>query len=145
MSPIKVAIHGATGRMGTETVNAVCREDDLTLVGATCNRDRGGALALPAGGEVPLSTSLEEILGETKPDVVVDFTNAAVCRESVAVAAAHSCSIVVGVRGMLRPPALCRQVQALEHERNQAQARINWRFGILDAQTKRHRLYPINS
>ena len=87
MAPIKVVIHGATGRMGTETVNAVCREDDLSLVGATCGRERGRPLALPNGGEVPLSTTLEEILAETSPDVVVDFTNAAVCRESVAIAA----------------------------------------------------------
>ena len=101
MAPIRVVIHGATGRMGTETVAAVCREDDLSLVGATCWRERGSTLALPTGGEVPLSTKLEELLAETKPDVVVDFTNAAVCRESVAVAAAHSCNIVVGVSGLV--------------------------------------------
>ncbi len=41
--------------------------------------------------------------------------------------------------------SLCREVQALERERNQAQARINWRFGIQDARTKLHRLYPIDS
>ena len=41
--------------------------------------------------------------------------------------------------------SLCREVQALEMERNQAQACINWRFGIQDARTKLHRLYPINS
>ena len=41
--------------------------------------------------------------------------------------------------------SLCREIQALERERNQAQARINWRFGILDARAKLHRLYPIDS
>ena len=41
--------------------------------------------------------------------------------------------------------ARCRQIHALELERNQAQARINWRFGILDARAKLHRLYPIDS
>ena len=41
--------------------------------------------------------------------------------------------------------SLCREVRALEGERNQAQARINWLFGIQDARTKLHRLYPINS
>ena len=41
--------------------------------------------------------------------------------------------------------ALCREIHALELERNEAQARINWRFNILDARTKLHRLYPINS
>ncbi len=41
--------------------------------------------------------------------------------------------------------SLCREIQALERERNEAKARINWRFNILDARTKLHRLYPINS
>ena len=41
--------------------------------------------------------------------------------------------------------SLCREVQALELERNQGQARITWRFGIQDARTKLHRLYPIIS
>ena len=41
--------------------------------------------------------------------------------------------------------SLCREIQALEQERNQAQACINWRFGIQDARTKLHRLYPIDS
>ena len=41
--------------------------------------------------------------------------------------------------------ALCREIHALELERNEAQAPINWRFNILDARTKLHRLYPINS
>ena len=40
---------------------------------------------------------------------------------------------------------LCREVQALELERNQAQARINWRFGILDARNKLQRLYPFQT
>ena len=41
--------------------------------------------------------------------------------------------------------SLRREVQALELERNRAQARINWRFDILEARTKLHRLYPVNS
>ena len=40
---------------------------------------------------------------------------------------------------------LCRQVNALEQERNQAQACINWRFGILDARNKLQRLYPFQT
>ena len=41
--------------------------------------------------------------------------------------------------------SLRREVHALERERNQAKARINWRFNILNARAKLHRLYPINS
>ncbi len=101
MAPIRVVINGATGKMGVETVNAVCREDDLALVGAACRQDRGGVLPLPSGGEVPLSTNLAELLTETRPDVLVDFTNAAVCLEVAPVAAALGCNIVVGVSGLV--------------------------------------------
>ena len=41
--------------------------------------------------------------------------------------------------------SLCREIHALELERNKAKACINWRFNILDARTKLHRLYPIKS
>ena len=40
--------------------------------------------------------------------------------------------------------SLCREIQALEKERNEAQARINWGFGILDVRTKLRRLYPVD-
>ncbi len=38
--------------------------------------------------------------------------------------------------------SLYRQVQALELERNQAQARINWQFTAQDVRGKLRRLYP---
>ena len=38
--------------------------------------------------------------------------------------------------------SLCREVQALELERNQAQARINWQFTAQEARGKLRRLYP---
>ena len=38
--------------------------------------------------------------------------------------------------------SLCRGVHALEQERNEAQAIINWQFTTQDARTKLHRLYP---
>ena len=41
--------------------------------------------------------------------------------------------------------SLCREVHAPELKRNRAQARITWRFGILEARIKLHRLYPGNS
>ena len=49
--------------------------------------------------------------------------------------------------GSPRPGAesLRREVHALERERNEAQAVINWRFSIQDARTKLHRLYPFDS
>ena len=39
-------------------------------------------------------------------------------------------------------PSLCREILALELERNQAQARINWQFTAQDARGKLRRLFP---
>ncbi|MBM3943148.1 MAG: 4-hydroxy-tetrahydrodipicolinate reductase [SAR202 cluster bacterium] len=116
MPPIKVVVQGATGKMGMETVSAVCRQDDLALVGATCLRERGATLALPGGGEVPLSTNLQEMLERTRPDVMVEFTNAAACMASVSVAAAYSVNMVLGASGLT--PEHLRQLDALAHDKN---------------------------
>jgi hypothetical protein len=40
------------------------------------------------------------------------------------------------------PETLTRRVAALEAERNAAHATIDWRFSVLDARTKLHKLYP---
>lgn len=55
--------------------------------------------------------------------------------------------ISVFARGCLRHPVdsletLTRRVAALEAERNTAHATIDWRFSVLDARTKLHKLYP---
>ena len=40
---------------------------------------------------------------------------------------------------------LCREVKALEQERNETRAVIDWRFTTEDARRKLHRLYPVIS
>jgi len=116
MAPINVLVNGATGRMGTETVAAICKQDDLALVGATCRRERGATLALPGGGQVPLSTDLADILQRTRPDVVVDFTNAAACMAAVPVAAVHSANMVLGASGLTSEHL--KQLDALAYDKN---------------------------
>ena len=100
MPPIKVVVNGATGKMGTETVAAICRQDDLALVGATCGQERGDSLPLPNGDLVPLSTNLEAILNKTGPNVVVDFTNSTVCMAFVPAIASASANMVLGASGL---------------------------------------------
>ena len=116
MAPIRVVINGATGKMGAETVNAVCREDDLALIGAACRRERGPALPLPGGNEVPLSTNLEDLLQQTRPDVMVDFTNAAACMVAASVAAAYSSNLVLGASGLTDDHL--QQLDALANDKN---------------------------
>ncbi len=100
MAEIRVAINGITGRMGTETVSALLREEDLSLVGGVCLHDRGPQLSLADGGKIPLSTNLEGLLEETAPDVLVDFTNAQACMEAAAIAGGRSISMVLGASGL---------------------------------------------
>jgi 4-hydroxy-tetrahydrodipicolinate reductase len=73
VSPTTVAVSGAAGRMGETVCAAVEAADDLELVGRADPR---------------LDASLEAVLGESSPEVVVDFTtpesafpNARLCLE----------------------------------------------------------------
>ncbi len=115
MAPIRVVVNGATGKMGMETVAAIGREDGLALVGATCGRERISTLQLPGGGEVPLSTNLEDILDQTHPEVLVDFTNASACMDAVAVAGAHNTNLVLGSSGLTEDHL--KQLDALAHDK----------------------------
>ena len=100
MASIKVVISGITGKMGLEAVAAVSRESDLELVGGTCKQDREWpTLSTPHSTAVPLSTDLDAMLEQTKPDVLVDFTNSAVAMEAAAKAAVRSINIIMGASG----------------------------------------------
>ena len=116
MATIEVVVNGATGKMGTETVSAVSRQDDLALVGAVCRQDRGPVLKLPTGDQVSLSTNLEELIQKTQPDVLVDFTNATVCMEAASLGAAHSINLVLGSSGLNEDHL--KQLDALANDRN---------------------------
>ena len=116
MATIGVVVSGATGKMGTETVAAVSRQDDLALVGAVCRQDRGPVLNLPTGDQVSLSTNLEELIQRTQPDVLVDFTNATVCMEAASLGAAHSINLVLGSSGLNENHL--KQLDALANDRN---------------------------
>ena len=96
---LSVVVHGATGRMGAETVRAVAASDDVTLVGATCNTPRGDLLPTPAG-EVPLSTDLASMLDATQPQVMVEFTHAEACMEAAPLAANRGIHMVLGASGL---------------------------------------------
>ena len=116
MAIIRVLVNGATGKMGVETVGAVSRQDDMTLVGAACRRDRGPTLSLPGGGEAPLSVNLEELIKQTRPDVLVDFTNAVAGMEAALLGAAHSTNLIMGASGLTGDDL--KQLEALARDRN---------------------------
>jgi 4-hydroxy-tetrahydrodipicolinate reductase len=100
MSPIKVVVHGAAGRVGQEVVKAVCQEKDLVLVGAIDLKVSGDSLSLPDGKDtVPFSSELASILDSCEPDVMVDFTVAKASMPAVRLAAKKGVNLVIGTTG----------------------------------------------
>jgi 4-hydroxy-tetrahydrodipicolinate reductase len=74
--PIKVLVSG-TGKMGREVLLAVCRDPDLEPVGVLSRSAGEEYLSLPDGsGLVPFGAHPASLLNRTRPDVVIDFTNA---------------------------------------------------------------------
>lgn len=104
--PIKVVVHGALGRMGREVVDAVCRDPELELAGTVDLKAEGERLQLPGRQDpIPLSSSLETLLAQTRSQVVVDFSVADATMNVAKVATKWKASLVIGTTG-LSPDAL---------------------------------------
>ncbi|AII58016.1 4-hydroxy-tetrahydrodipicolinate reductase [Dehalococcoides mccartyi] len=100
MTPIKVVVHGASGKMGQEVLKTLCQENNLLPVGAVDIRAESPSLTLPDGsGSIPYSADLSFILSQTKPDVMVDFTIAKASMPAIRIAAAHKVNLVIGTTG----------------------------------------------
>lgn len=99
MNPIKVVVHGASGRMGREVVAGLSREPGIQIVGAV-DLLVERALTLPDGASVPFSDNLQEILSSTKPDVLVDFSRAQPAMSAARTAAAKKVHLVIGTTGL---------------------------------------------
>ena len=99
MDPIKVVIHGVSGRMGSETARMVCREPELQPVGAVSRTAEAALYELPDGsGTVPLARSLEDVIDGA--DVVADFTNPDAAMAAIRTASARGVATVTGTTGL---------------------------------------------
>ena len=100
MKPITVVVHGAMGKMGKAVVNAVCHDPETRLVGAVDINITSDYLQLPDGsGNVPLSSDLDSILANQKPDVLVDFSVAKASMPAIRIAAKRKVNMVIGTTG----------------------------------------------
>lgn len=101
MKPIRVAVHGALGKMGRTLVDALCREPEMQIVGAADIKATEDRLTLPDGsGRIPLSPTLEPIFTESKPEVVVDFSTASAIMPLVRSGIEHGVNLVIGTTGL---------------------------------------------
>ena len=89
---INVAVSGYKGRMGSTVVGAVQACEDMCVVCGIdpyCTED-----------EFPTFPSIEEALGQIKPDVIVDFTQPSVVADNIAAALSHGVNCVIGTTGL---------------------------------------------
>src|SRR5688572_15295207 len=95
--PIRVVICGIRGRMGQEILSGLGADPEIQVVGG-CDPRPAGASDPPAS--VPITPSLDDLVGGVKADVAVDFTTAEAARANAATALAHGLSVVIGTTGL---------------------------------------------
>lgn len=96
-SVIQVVVTGATGKMSRETIAAVQGQPDMRLAGLVSRQ--AGAVPAPVSG-VPWSASLETLLDDLHPDVVVDFSSAASAVAYARAALRRGVAFVSGTTGL---------------------------------------------
>ncbi len=100
MGPIRVIIHGALGKVGTELVTAVSQDSDTQLAGAVDIKATADSLSLPDGScKVPFSADLKVILDMCPADVMIDFTIAGAAMPAARQAASKGVNLVIGTTG----------------------------------------------
>jgi len=104
---IKVAVCGACGRMGRLLIRMISEQLDMKVVAAVdapktpaAGKDAGELAGVgKLGVKIVGAEHLARTLRETKPDVLVDFTNAEAAVQNVRVASEGGVAVVVGTTG----------------------------------------------
>lgn len=103
MSDVKVAIHGAGGRMGRNLVNACVQAQGLTLVAGFEAADSpfiGQDAGMLAGGEaLGVAIAGPDQRGSTSFDVLVDFTRPEPALAALADCRTQGAAMVIGTTG----------------------------------------------
>lgn len=99
-APLKVLIHGVSGRMGTAILNGIIQADDVDVVGGVRGKIGPESITVP-GSEcvVPIYTKLDKALSICSPDVLVDFTNSQVGFKAISTALSKQVHVITGTTG----------------------------------------------
>lgn len=102
--PIRIALPGASGRMGRMITKAIAEDETCQLVAASdhpqsphIGADTGVLNGLPASTVIIADTPA--VLIDAKPDVIIDFTTADASMAHVGLAAEAGLPIVLGTTG----------------------------------------------
>ena len=101
---LKIAVLGASGRMGTQVIEQVAGADDLVLVGAATEpgdaavgRDAAEWAGLTPAG-IPIADDPLDALSDA--EVAIDFTLPEATVNNLAAAVQHQCALVLGTTGL---------------------------------------------
>ena len=101
MADIRVLVHGVAGRMGQETLKAICDSEDTQPVGGVDLVAPANRLDLPDGsGAIPFSTDLSTLILQTRPRVVVDFSRADATLQAAYTTIESGACFVTGTSGL---------------------------------------------
>ena len=99
---LRIAVAGASGRMGQMLIEAVLRADDMALAGAldvatspALGRDAGALLGQPQG--LAITADMDQALAEA--DVLIDFTRPEGTLAHLAACRRHGVKLVIGTTG----------------------------------------------
>ncbi|OGS92731.1 MAG: 4-hydroxy-tetrahydrodipicolinate reductase [Gallionellales bacterium RBG_16_56_9] len=102
MNLMKIAVAGASGRMGRMLIETICNASDARLVGAldvaqapACGSDAAAFLGQPAG--VPIESSLER--GLASAEFLIDFTRPEGTLRHLQYCAEHGIKMIIGTTG----------------------------------------------
>lgn len=100
---IRVAVCGASGRMGRAVVRAVSETDDMSVVAAIDLHDQGMDAGILAGLQsigVPVEDDLEMALKHSRPDAVVDFSVTEAILLNARASLSSGAAAVIGATGL---------------------------------------------
>lgn len=100
MTPIKVVIFGAAGRVGQVLIDTLYKGPEVKLVGAVDAKASGDKLILGDGTTIPFSSDLEKVVTTAKPDVMVDFSLAQATMPAARIASKYKVNLVIGTTGL---------------------------------------------
>jgi 4-hydroxy-tetrahydrodipicolinate reductase len=96
---IRLLISGS-GKMGRTLIDAFETQSDLEVAGVVDKLAPDGKIACASGAALPLFADANAAIEATKPDVVIDFTNAAWTPELMKAALPRGVRPVIGTTGL---------------------------------------------
>lgn len=100
---IRVIVTGVLGKMGIETAQAIIDDKELELVGAVDVRGKNEHISTITTGcdtDILIQNDLDLVIENTKPDVMVDFTNPQAVFNNAKIALKNGITCIIGTTGL---------------------------------------------